>query len=174
MLGLYQTSPKCRCHIASTIIPSRYQYKRRKRRQACVEVALHIPTPTTPGPQSLQPILIPVQPVPLPPLPAPSTPRRGKLRTPAKTTSTWLTNVYKRILSIVDCSWSEWTNYGDCSASCGIGTQMKVRVKIPESDGGECGEDVDDVMNQICNPDPCPGMIIDSTVKHTHMLVDGL
>ena len=64
---------------------------------------------------------------------------------------------------LVDCFWSDWTDYGACSATCGTGNQMKVRVKILESDGGEpCLEEAD-VMNLDCNTDPCPGKMINLT-----------
>ena len=37
-----------------------------------------------------------------------------------------------------NCEWSEWV-YGDCSATCGVGTSISRRHKaVLESNGGSC------------------------------------
>ena len=77
---------------------------------------------------------------------------------------------------IVDCSWSEWTTWGACSASCNGGTRDRVRVKILESVGGDSCEG-NDIEFQSCNPDICPpGKVIVyvntySTNVQLHLLI---
>ena len=56
---------------------------------------------------------------------------------------------------LVDCSWSEWTDYGACSEECGGGDQTRVRTKTLESCGGlQCTGD--DIETQSCNLQCCP------------------
>merc|ERR1712117_211687 len=57
----------------------------------------------------------------------------------------------------VDCSWSSWTAWGSCSASCDGGTQSRYRNSTIEgSNGGaECTEG-DDTELQTCNTNACP------------------
>jgi len=57
----------------------------------------------------------------------------------------------------VDCSWSSWTAWGSCSASCNGGTQGRYRNSTIEgSNGGaECTEE-DDTELQTCNTNACP------------------
>lgn len=56
----------------------------------------------------------------------------------------------------VDGGWSEWSEYGACNASCGGGTQIRVRAcenPAPAYGGADCtGTDSE---SRSCNPDPC-------------------
>ncbi|XP_062620618.1 coadhesin-like, partial [Saccostrea cucullata] len=57
----------------------------------------------------------------------------------------------------VDGHWSGWTAWGDCSVSCGGGSQQKNRYcsnPSPQNGGLPClGTNTD---TQTCNPSPCP------------------
>ena len=61
---------------------------------------------------------------------------------------------------IVDCSWSEWTAWGACSATCNGGTQDRVRVITMEESGGGNQCTGDNIDFQSCMTDPCPGKLI--------------
>lgn len=54
-----------------------------------------------------------------------------------------------------DCVWSEWSEYGVCSATCGDGVQLRYREILVEARGnGSClGEPVEAML---CSSDPCP------------------
>ena len=56
---------------------------------------------------------------------------------------------------VVDGVWTEWSEWDDCSAPCGIGAQNRNRTCIPPKFGG-----VDCVGNYtetaLCNTHPCP------------------
>ena len=57
---------------------------------------------------------------------------------------------------IVNCEWSLWRKDGDCSVTCGIGTQNLIRSKIKEEEnGGYCENKT--VMTERCKLPPCPG-----------------
>jgi len=55
----------------------------------------------------------------------------------------------------IDCTWSEWDPWGECSKPCGNGTQTRARKSVPEKDGGAVC-DGSSTMNQGCNPTACP------------------
>jgi len=57
----------------------------------------------------------------------------------------------------VDCSWSSWTAWGSCSASCNGGTQGRYRNSTIEgSNGGAVCAEGDRTQLQTCNTDACP------------------
>jgi hypothetical protein len=58
----------------------------------------------------------------------------------------------------VDCKWSDWSEWGDCSKTCGGGVQNATRVKLQEElyDGLPC--DGEATRQQDCNPDQCPSI----------------
>ena len=55
-----------------------------------------------------------------------------------------------------DCPvWTEWTNWTECSLSCGGGTQQRIRgCVLPKSDELTCDGDMREI--RTCNSDPCP------------------
>ena len=56
----------------------------------------------------------------------------------------------------VDCEWSEWNMYGQCSVTCGEGTFKKYRYKsVEEKNGGTCSGEEDTIDTCMT---PCPGM----------------
>ena len=56
----------------------------------------------------------------------------------------------------VDCQWSPWTKQGDCSRSCGNGTQVFTRLKLVESKNGghDCVGGI--TKHEHCNIQECP------------------
>ena len=60
------------------------------------------------------------------------------------------------LVSIVDCTWDEWSTWEICSVSCGGGTQERNRTKVAAQHGGaDCvGNDRE---TQSCNDNVCPG-----------------
>jgi hypothetical protein len=56
----------------------------------------------------------------------------------------------------VNCKVSEWSGWGDCSVTCGGGTQRRTKeVLTPMAhDGMPCPDDL--VETRACNTDPCP------------------
>ena len=60
----------------------------------------------------------------------------------------------------VDGRWSDYGDWGACSADCGGGTQIRSRTctnPAPDHGGDECEGEADDT--QTCNEDPCPGAL---------------
>ena len=56
----------------------------------------------------------------------------------------------------VDCVVGPWSSYGDCSATCGTGTQVRVReVVTPASGAGAACPDL--VRSRSCNTEACGG-----------------
>merc|ERR1719510_2859464 len=56
----------------------------------------------------------------------------------------------------IDCVWDTWSNYTDCSQTCGGGFQTRSRiVKTPPKYGGAaCPGDA--FESQVCNDQSCP------------------
>ena len=63
-------------------------------------------------------------------------------------------------LTLVDCVWSEWTDWGACSETCNGGTQDRVRVQTEEQSLGGRPCTGFDTEFQPCMTDPCPGKLI--------------
>ena len=60
-------------------------------------------------------------------------------------------------LSTVDGGWSDWTQWGSCSASCDEGTRQRSRAcnnPSPENGGKNCDGDNDET--ESCNEQACP------------------
>jgi len=54
-----------------------------------------------------------------------------------------------------DCWWENWSDWSDCTTSCGGGTQTQTRDQHPEMPGGiPCTGS--GTQSQPCNTDPCP------------------
>ena len=60
----------------------------------------------------------------------------------------------------MDCEWDDFGDWGSCSTSCGGGTQSRTRsIKKQEENGGNpCIGD--EIENQSCNTDSCPGQYL--------------
>ena len=64
---------------------------------------------------------------------------------------------------LVDCVWSTFGKWSDCSTTCGGGTRFSTRTIIQQSlhGGKECkGEDT---QSENCNEAPCPGKTSQTT-----------
>ena len=64
------------------------------------------------------------------------------------------------IISIltVDCEWSPYSNWTDCSMTCGGGVEMTSRSIVQSAlfGGKNCAGDA--FKTEKCNREPCPGM----------------
>ena len=59
--------------------------------------------------------------------------------------------MYKNLTAPVNCQWGNWTEWSNCTASCGGGTQMKSReIAIPVENGGMNCTGMDEMI-QNCN-----------------------
>ena len=58
----------------------------------------------------------------------------------------------------VDCIWSEWTDWGECSMTCGGGSQSRSRQEVgPFHEGAPC--DGASTGTQDCNTHNCPSKL---------------
>ena len=63
---------------------------------------------------------------------------------------------------LVDGGYSDWSEWSDCSASCGGGSQVKVRTctnPSPRNGGIDCKVLGESQIERSCNPEPCDGPI---------------
>ena len=62
----------------------------------------------------------------------------------------------------VDGGWGEWTEWAECSVTCGGGEHGRTRVcdsPAPEYGGSDCTADgSSDSETEACGVDPCPSM----------------
>ena len=60
----------------------------------------------------------------------------------------------------MNCEWSDFGEWSECSKSCGGGEKSSNRIVIkPAQYGGkECEEK--DIQTELCNDQPCPGINI--------------
>ncbi|XP_033122270.1 thrombospondin-2-like isoform X2 [Anneissia japonica] len=59
----------------------------------------------------------------------------------------------------INGSWSEWTDFGDCSLTCGGGSRVRTRTcsdPAPNYNGLICPIDDPTEESEICNTDTCP------------------
>lgn len=56
----------------------------------------------------------------------------------------------------VDCQWSSWGNFSDCSQSCGTGAKLRIRSSTPPINGGRICNVADMSGTASCNTQPCP------------------
>ena len=57
----------------------------------------------------------------------------------------------------VDCAWGSWNEWGQCTKTCGRGTQQRIRSVIQQAvfGGVPCAETASETNE--CNTQPCPG-----------------
>lgn len=63
----------------------------------------------------------------------------------------------------VDCGYTEWSDWSECSKECDTGIQSRTRdgdSPAAQGNGAECTEELED--SRICNDEPCP-MCTDSS-----------
>ena len=62
--------------------------------------------------------------------------------------------MFKKCLFSVNCIWSSWSPWDNCSATCGGGTKIRSRfVSQPSQNGGSCsGKSAE---TQSCGETPC-------------------
>ena len=66
--------------------------------------------------------------------------------------------VFWFFLFSVDGFWMEWSEWNECTRTCGGGTQEKNRTCFGPYFGGlPC--DGDEIKTQACNTQPCPGIV---------------
>ncbi|TRY51451.1 Thrombospondin type-1 (TSP1) repeat/EGF-like domain containing protein [Cryptosporidium tyzzeri] len=62
-----------------------------------------------------------------------------------------------------DCIITEWSDWSECSTTCGVGSQISTRsIVVPEQNGGKCDHDLSkiqecnaSVCSKSCDPSPC-------------------
>lgn len=70
------------------------------------------------------------------------------------------------VIALVVGIWGNWTEWSDCSVTCGIGTQNRSREcdsPAPEYSGLGCDGEAFDV--QHCTKGECPGMFLQCLPK---------
>ena len=61
----------------------------------------------------------------------------------------------------VDGGYDEWGNYSECSATCGVGNQVRMRTctnPVPQHGGKPCMGSHSE--SRECNTQPCPGTTV--------------
>ena len=65
---------------------------------------------------------------------------------------------YKLLFFLVDGYWTEWSDWNDCSKSCGNGLHTRTRQCIPPKYGGaDCTGSATETAQ--CNTHPCPSKL---------------
>ena len=63
-----------------------------------------------------------------------------------------------KINVLVNCAWGEWSAYTGCTKTCGGGKQYRYRTILTHGEGaGTACVGTDNVEEQDCNSDTCPG-----------------
>ena len=61
------------------------------------------------------------------------------------------------MILIVDCRWSIWDEWSECSSLCGAGSRMRKRAIMEKSENGGHDCSGKDIEQEECNVRPCPG-----------------
>ena len=57
----------------------------------------------------------------------------------------------------MNCAWSNWGKFSECSKSCGKGVQKRTRsIVTPAKNGGKACTDPNN-EEKVCNIEACPG-----------------
>ena len=59
-------------------------------------------------------------------------------------------------LTSVNCTWSNWNAWSDCSASCGAGTQLRYRIVEETAQNGGLSCEGAPAESKTCNLSLCP------------------
>ena len=59
----------------------------------------------------------------------------------------------------MDCEWSPYGNWSECSKSCGGGIKLSTRTIIQFAQYGGKSCDGESSKNETCNEQICPGII---------------
>ena len=68
------------------------------------------------------------------------------------------TSIIDKLLFLVSGEWSDWEDWSTCSLTCGNGTRYRTRRcddPEPTNGGMECVGN--NIQEEICNEEPCPG-----------------
>ncbi len=60
-------------------------------------------------------------------------------------------------LFLVDCEWTDFSDWSQCSAECGTGTQTRTRTEKTAAEHGGAACNGDAIETQDCNTHECPG-----------------
>ena len=76
--------------------------------------------------------------------------------------------LYIRLLlvTVMDGNYTEWSPWGNCSATCGGGLKQRQRTCTnpkPGYGGKDCAAIGSDTDSAVCNLNPCPGKALFST-----------
>ena len=63
-------------------------------------------------------------------------------------------------ICLVDCKWDNWSEWEDCSKSCGGGVQIASRGKLQEDLFGGKPCDSESTRQRNCNSGQCPSMYL--------------
>ena len=73
------------------------------------------------------------------------------------------------VIHLVDCVWSPFGNWSECSKSCGGGSKVAERTVETKAIGGGKACEGDSRKIKLCNEQPCPGMdIISINISRNH------
>ena len=64
---------------------------------------------------------------------------------------------YYILLLLVDCAWGDFSEWTQCSAECGTGTQTRTKTVKTEAEQGGAACDGDATETRDCNTHGCPG-----------------
>ena len=81
---------------------------------------------------------------------------KQRIQTSLYDLESYLTNVS---FLVVDCVWSQFGNWSECSKTCGGGKKTSKRKIITEAIGGGKDCDGDNTKVESCNEQPCPGRL---------------
>ena len=64
------------------------------------------------------------------------------------------------IIISVDCVWSDWSKFGECTKSCGGGIQSFERTVLVTSQNGGQSCTGRNIKSENCNNHDCPGKFV--------------
>ena len=70
-----------------------------------------------------------------------------------------LPGMIKLLITLVNCKWSSYSEWSECSKSCGGGIRTSSRKIVQESSNGGTPCVGEALRNETCNIDICPGKL---------------